>query len=278
MKEVNPWYFRDTFISSDELIIPWNHPTVQWGWGAFTTGRMTQGIFEAGRLHIDRILRDAQALSIPLPSKKDLLEKLERWLKELPQSQDLKIKLSLIPPHGDAVFTAYTIEPSSSHIWRLYYDPIRTLHPRPKGYGKRKTHSYADYMLLKKHAQEQGFHDALLSSEDGCIIETASCSFFFSHKGVFYFPTDEDKRILDSITRNLLTHALEKANSKIVTWQGTVDEIPTDASCYCTNCIHLITQVESIMQKSFPLNDIEKNWLSSLLQHELVSTGVAPYN
>jgi branched-subunit amino acid aminotransferase/4-amino-4-deoxychorismate lyase len=276
---ISPWYFKDRFIEPGELVFSWSHPLLQWGWGAFTTGKMENGLFEAAIHHIHRLISHAQRLLLHPPSYEKVLDTLFIWLEKIQQdniqtSSPLKIKLSIIPP-GDLVFSAYSLNATKADAaLSLMHSSEATLHPKRGDLGHIKSHAYIDYLLIKMEAENNGFHDALLCDESGMITETTTGSFWFIHDDTLFFPDAKSGYILDSITRMLLTNAVRTGIE--TKWRGCLASIPSTARCYISNCILGVTQVRSIGLRSFPTDRLEHSQLQQILSSELASTGVGP--
>lgn len=158
--------------------------------------------------HLDRLERSAAKLGIGLPDRADV----GRWITEV--AQDLgDCAVRVVVTRGSAV--PGLSDPSRvivfAHEWRLPPGPA-SLYPVAAPWhaggvdwdlSGAKILSYAPNVSATRHAQEEGFDDALLLTTGGVVLEGPTFSVGWVIDGIIETPTLE-LGILDSITRRVV--------------------------------------------------------------------------
>lgn len=155
--------------------------------------------------HLDRLARSAAALRLDMPDR----EALAGWCRSVArEGGDGVIRILLtrgsVIPDSDVPPRCVVLHHASEPV----PDPLRVLpvaapwHSAGRNWdlAGAKTLSYAPNQAATRHAQEEGFHEALLVADDQTILEGPTFSLAWIVDGALETPS-LDLKILDSITR-----------------------------------------------------------------------------
>lgn len=188
--------------------VPVTDSTVVRGDGVFEVLGSYGGSAFAVEQHLDRLSRSARMLRVELPGRESLREWISRCAAEVGDGA-----VRVVVSRGSAVPGVAT-EPLVivfGHEWVRPEGPAR-LFPlvapwhaagEPWELAGAKVTSYAPNMAAGRHAQDEGFDDALLLASDGTVLEGPTFSVAWIVDGVVETPA-LDLGILDSITRRVV--------------------------------------------------------------------------
>ncbi len=151
--------------------------TLRFGEGLFETIRWLGENRKLG-LHYRRLSRSAELLGIPCPSYEEFLEAVKT---ATGGERGRYVRLSLLSKGGDRyadLSEGYEIEvlvkdlPAPPKEVSLTVSPYRRHSQNPLFYHK--TTSYLFSVLVKRHAEERGFYDAVVLNERGEVTECSA--------------------------------------------------------------------------------------------------------
>ena len=178
-----------------EAMIPVADEGLLRGDGVFEVIRLYGGRPFALDQHMDRMVRSAENLRLPLDRlavEADVARLLES---ERPGDALLRCLMTR-GGHRIALLEALPELPDTMSLGSVTYAPTRVL-------DGVKSLSYAANMLASRLAQERGFDEALFVTPHGRVLEGTTSSFFWVRDGELLTPP-LDEHLLDSITRRLV--------------------------------------------------------------------------
>ncbi len=189
----------------EEATVPVFDWAVQRGYGCFEVVRSYEGRCFRARAHAERLGRSLATMHLIGPD----LDAVEQWLEAAAaEGGDGLIRVIVTAGSRDArhpspprTFVVWEPLPDLSDHFRLL--PLRApWHAAgdPSELTGAKTLSYAPNMAASLEAERQGFHDALLVSRDGIVLEGPTFIAAWIKDGALELPT-LDLGILASITR-----------------------------------------------------------------------------
>jgi len=203
---------------------------------------VSQGKVEHYNLHKERLARHCQALHIVPP------EINEEWISELILRNRasngiwrLKIVItgggdaSLELPkrsHGHLLITLKPYEANPCQASRLTVCPFPIQRPQ----AGIKTLAYLDRLWVKDHATRNGFNDAIVTTPDGIVLETAFSNIFWRVGNTLFHP-DPSLPLLQGISLEVLAKQTKEGGMLVEHAQTTVEELPKDAQIYLSNAM-----------------------------------------
>jgi branched-subunit amino acid aminotransferase/4-amino-4-deoxychorismate lyase len=179
-------------------------PMVIRGDGCFESVRSYNGRLFRLNAHLDRLVRSAEALHIPLPAVGDMVV----WAEQVAaEAGDCAIRILASAgrdgEHPVVVVLPVPVEPMPESL-RLA-SVAAPWHPAgaPWELAGVKTLSYAPNMAATRVAKDAGFDDAMLIGRDGQVLELPTSSIAWVVEGVVETPTLQ-LGILESITRRVV--------------------------------------------------------------------------
>ncbi len=271
---IAPWFVGGIYTNPDSAHISINSPFVQWGWGVFTSSRIIKGVFLGKNLHIQRLLKQAEAIEIHAPSEKELQEMLQTWLSFF-QTDQTPIRAKIIlPQDAPPIFIAHSLRIDTPRIVSISCDPTDLL-PKSAAWSTLKMTSHAEYRILSQRIRNTEYDDLILHTSEGYIVETTSSSLWFLAEGTFFYP-DTSLGGIDSITSFLMRKIFLDMGYKVEPWKGSVHDIPSNSRCYISNCVKGIQAVRKIGPTQFFSVDLtEKETLDQALEKALWNLGIS---
>ena len=181
-------------------------PIVGRGDGCFEALRSYGGVLFGLAEHLARLARSAEALDIALPP----IPYIGEWTRRAAAEQgDGVIRIYVSAGEGEtSVYVFSAPVPDIIQEYRLY--PLAApWHPAGASWELAgvKTLSYAPNMAATRTSQAAGYHDALLLSRDGTVLEGPTSAILWVVDGVIE-TASLDLGLLDSVTRRIsLRHA-----------------------------------------------------------------------
>lgn len=188
--------------------IPVTDSSVLRGDGCFEVVRAYDGNLFALDEHLDRLAMSAGALQLDLPARRVLASWLEKTAADLGDGavRVIVTRGSSIPGLDDPSLVIVF-----GHTWEQALGPARLLPVSAPWHAAgakwelagAKITSYAPNMAAGRHARDAGYDDALLTTQDGVMLEGPTFSVAWVADGVLETP-ELDLGILGSITRELV--------------------------------------------------------------------------
>lgn len=225
------------------------------GDGCFEVLRAYGGVAFEVEAHLDRMERSAAALRLALPRRDDLTA----WIAEVAgRGGDCAVRVLVTRgtaiPGSDAPSRGVVI----SHPIPQVPDDLALLavvapwHPGGEWWdlAGAKTLSYGPNMAAVRHAQERGFHDALLLSRDGWILEGPTFSVGWVVEGKLELPALE-LAVLDSITRRVVVTDAERLGIRIGEGRFPLDRLDAAEEVLALSTIKEVRPVARVGDRRF---------------------------
>jgi branched-chain amino acid aminotransferase len=210
------------------------------GDGAFEVIRLYAGRTFALREHFERLARSANSLRLPY-DEGALVREVDQVVAAA-NGYEGAIRV-VITRGGRRIIIVEPLPaeiPRSIRLVTLEYQPIGVM----RGV---KSLSYGANMLLRRLAQAEGAHDALLVTAAGVVLEATTAAFFYFLDGDLFTPP-LDVGILDSITRR---HVLEAfGGAERATVRGDLDDI---GEAFLTSTIEEVHPIHQIDSRNLPV-------------------------
>lgn len=190
--------------------------------GVFRTLLVTQGIILHYEKQIERLSQDANQIGLKFTEP------------------------SLTPPWETSRLKIIVTEEGTFTQIAPYTPPqekLLTLYPEPVEGDRIKTLAYADRDFIKKYALSVGCDDALVTTKEGYITETANANFFYEYEGE-KVTADPSLPYLKGLTIDLLPGPM---TYKKFTW----DEIPREAKLFVCNSLMGVKPVKLLKNDHF---------------------------
>ena len=177
-------------------------------------------------LHFVRIFRSAKQIMYEIDQSREVLEQWMRKIAELGGPGKIRILFTRGVMDSVTEMNELSIAPKSViMLWHPIpqYNQTEDLLPleyawscyQSKSCHSTKWISYASNMLMTRMAMKEGFHDALLMTPDGYLLEGPTFSINFIKNGEIYTPSVEQMNILPSITTVIVMTLLYELGYKI---------------------------------------------------------------
>jgi aminodeoxychorismate lyase len=206
-------FLNGKFLPAAEAVVPVNDRGFMYGDGLFETTRIAHG--RAFRLaqHLERMVRGADYLKIPMPYPPKEIQKFVAQLVEANAMPEAVLRVTLTRGVGtrgystkgaDQPMLALTLQPlpvqngDEPLQWSLITSSFRI--PASDALSSFKTTSKILNVLARAEAEEKGADEALLVNANGEVAETAGGNLFWIyHDKICTVPTG--RGVLPGITR-----------------------------------------------------------------------------
>lgn len=235
--------------------IPVTDSSVLRGDGCFEVLKARSGRLFALDDHLDRLIRSAKILDIPLPARQNI----EHWMRSVAESGgDCAVRV--VVTRGSSV-PGEPGEPLTivfGHPWSREPGPA-TLLPvtapwhaagAPWALAGAKILSYAPNMSATRTAVAEGFGDALLLTVDDVMLEGPTFSFAWVVGGVVETPS-LDLGILDSITRRVMIELASDLGLVVKEREWTLDRLELADEVMALSTIREIQPVSAVGRRRF---------------------------
>lgn len=207
--------------------------------------------------HLRRLKRSAAGLHMPTPDTSSI----EEWVRAVAaEGGDCQVRIVITAGGRDPLVDA----PSRIVVmWEPVPEVPATLsvlptlapwHPAgaPGGFAGVKWLSYAPNMACTDAAQRAGFHDALLLSSGGSVLEGPTFTVGWITDGVFETPT-LDLGILASITREAVLEAAHRLGLRVHEGDYPLDRVLEADEVVAMSTVKEVTPIERIGECDLPL-------------------------
>ena len=151
--------------------------------------------------------------------------------------------------------------------WGKYFDPAKAakglrlaIAPwrRPAPYtaptSSKAAGLYMIAMLSKKHAEDNGYDDAMMFDWRGQVAEATGANIFFARNGTLHTPTPDC--FLDGITRRTVIDLARRRGIEVVERAIWPDELETFEQAFLTGTAVEVTPIGSIGPWNFKVGDL----------------------
>jgi branched-subunit amino acid aminotransferase/4-amino-4-deoxychorismate lyase len=250
-----------------ELIAPANarvsifNPALSGSYGVYESLQIVRGVPFAKHAHLDRLMRSAALLGLPLPAD---LPTFERWIAEVieaNQAQDGVLRLYVLGPENGGAPTAF-IWPQPFPVYpgefytqgatAITFEGERTL-PAAKSLNTLVS------FLAQRQARGAGVHEALLH-HDGHLTEGSNSNLFAVVAGattgagtpasaapapaILTAPADQ---VLSGVARDIVLHLAEANHIALAETTLVAADVPRWTECFITSTsrhVMPITQID----------------------------------
>ncbi len=226
------------------------------GDGAFTTIKVAEGHPEYYDEHIQQLCSHCAMLGIAPPSiaRNHVDELIERN-----QAQTGTWRLKIVVTGGSSRSLDLTVR-NSGHIVMLlhpYLTPPAT-HEKltlfPIGtdslLSNVKSLSYLERLWIRQRAHQLGFSDAIVTTPEGYLLETAFANLFWIADNILYYP-DPALPYLFGVTLATQIRKAEEDGIVTVGVQAKLDDLPNDARIFICNSMIGVVPVTGIQDRQF---------------------------
>lgn len=263
------WVFLNgQFVLEKEAFIPITDRGFLFGDGVFTTIRVWEGQLECWQVHLERLKKSCLQLNLFYPSiELAWVRKLVHLNQAFQGIWRLKIiltggsspSLRLPQRKGQLLMTLNPVSDQSTLPCQLCLYPYTIERPL----SSLKSLAYLDRLLIAEYAKEKGYQDALVVSSDKKPLETSfSNLIWFDEKGG-WIPAQSHSYLsgifLNTIMKNL--------SYPIHFFDGTVEEIPSNAFLYLCNTIYPLRAVIGLEERRWKQDDRLERELIKKIDH-----------
>jgi 4-amino-4-deoxychorismate lyase len=206
--------------------------------------------------HLARLERSARLLDIQLPPR-DIVA---GWARECAEGiEDGAVRV--VVTRGPAIpgVTGELLVIVFAHPWVRSEDPLRLFPVTAPWHAAgadwelagAKVLSYAPNMAATRHAQREGFDDALLTTIDGLMLEGPTFSLGWVVDGVIETP-GLDLGILDSITRRVVIELASSLGVEMVETRAPLSRIGDADEVFAFSTIREVQSVVAVGQWELP--------------------------
>jgi len=247
-------YHNDRIIPLAEAQLSPGQMGLLMGWGVFTTLRIYEGFPFAFDRHWERMARDAGRLGVALNYSRDAVRDAVVKLAAANHRPEATARLSFIknqgglwadaPSHPATDLLVFTREVA---VWptahRLKLVPNLVFSGGRLAGAKMLSWVQNAGTLEKAHAE--GFDDALLVNEHGCLAECTSANIFLIRNGQVLTPPLHSG-CLPGITRAVLMEVIPAAGHKLVEQDLTPDDLGSAQEVFISSTTREVAGVGSI--------------------------------
>jgi branched-chain amino acid aminotransferase len=279
MAATQPYHDRDGSIWFDGKLVPWRDAQVHilthalhYASSVFEGQRAYNGeIFKLNE-HSERLHKSAKLLGFEIPWS---VEDINSACREVLKASDLADAYTRpvawlgsermgVSPVGSKVHLAI-----AAWEWGKYFDAEKakkgirlTIAPwrRPAPYTApvhaKASGLYMIAMLSKKHAEDNGFDDALMFDWRGQVAEATGANAFFVSNGKLHTPTPDC--FLDGITRRTVMDLARKRGVEVIERAIWPEELESFEQMFLTGSAAEVTPVGSAGPWSFEVGDLTR--------------------
>jgi len=250
-------YLNGKYIEERDAFVPITDRGFLFGDGIFTTIRVSGGIVEHPRDHLNRLKLHCEYLNIIPPdiSIEDLQQVITRngskkdvWRIKIVVTGGCDTSISL--PKRSSGIVLITIKP---YIPTIKASLNLAVYPHPiiSSVAKVKSLSYLDRLHIKQYAIDHQADEALVCLSDRAICEAAFSNIFWTYAGKLYTPSN-DLPFLNGIT---IDKIIESSDLTHIEKRFAIEDIPTDAQVFLCNSMMGCKPVHSIAGFTYKIAD-----------------------
>ncbi|MEY4918419.1 MAG: hypothetical protein RL616_2332 [Verrucomicrobiota bacterium] len=205
-------FLNGNFLPSEQALVPVNDRGFMYGDGLFETTRVINGRPFRLAQHLERMVRGAEYLKIPLPYSPKEIQKFAAQLVEANTLLEAVLRITLTRGAGERGYTPGTTtkptlvmslhplppQPEDGARWNMITSSYHI--PASGAISSFKTTSKILHVFARIEAQERGADEALLLNTNGEVAETAGGNIFWVFQDkICTVPTG--RGVLPGITR-----------------------------------------------------------------------------
>lgn len=217
-------FLNGQFVNEGQATVPINDRGFMYGDGLFETMRVYNGKAFRMAQHLERMVRGAEFLKIPLPFTPKQLQHFAEQLVERNHLPDSVLRVTLTRGPGDRGYTpqgeakptiAMTLHPAppfdADHPpqWSLVTSSFRI--PASDPLSSFKTLNKLTSVMARIEAEARNADEALLTNTNGEVAETAGANLFWVYRGKIC-TTPTGRGVLPGITRAVVLEICQILN------------------------------------------------------------------
>lgn len=191
--------YNDQLISSEEVRLSFDDRSFQYGDGLFETIMYKEGKVRFFDLHMDRLSKGLQALSIAVPvifSEKNFQERLQQLATLNGHAKNARIKIQVwrkpgglyIPHHNEANVLISVSQPKARPKIIHNAGVAQKVQLSYSIYSAYKTSNSLPYVLAGIEMKDRALNEIILTDTAGNISECSSSNIFWIKDGQLYTP------------------------------------------------------------------------------------------
>ncbi|QJP71469.1 branched-chain amino acid aminotransferase [Burkholderia glumae] len=267
-----PFDQRDGQIWFDGEFVEWKHAKIHvlthglhYASCVYEGERVYAGQVFRLREHTERLYRSARTLDFALPYTPEQIEAATAELIE--RNGIVEGYVRPVAWRGSEQIST-SARASRIHVaiacwsWPSYFDPAakqrgitletavwRRPPPSASPFAAKASSHYMIATLCKHHAEEHGFHDALMLDWRGHVAEATSANVFFVRDGVLHTPVPDC--FLDGITRQTVIGLARERGLRVIERTVLPEELGSFSECFLTGTAAEVCPVGRIDAHAF---------------------------
>jgi len=240
------------------------------GWGVFSTLRVADGVLFAFERHWARIVRDAAAMHVPIPSDAGNVRR--RLLELVEANRAFHATLRLVIVRNGGGMWAGPATGRASDVIALTADSKDWGEGVKLGYVENARHAACEFSGTKilswamnltwvESAQARGLDEVILLNEHGEVAECTSANIFASNGGQVWTPP-VSSGCLPGITREVLLEEIHVPGIRIAEKSLTAAELERADEVFITSTTRNLLPVHEIEGRKIGRSDHTRRALS----------------
>lgn len=229
-----------------EAVVPLANIEYAYGFGVYENIRIANGVTYFLDEHIERLMESARIIGITHDFSEETVRESIVALVKKNKVETCNIKILLIgaPARENAQLFILCLNPlfPDKKLYRDGADFITYEYERPFPHAK-TLNMLRSYLAYRK-AKEQGAYDALLLSDNGCIVEGTRTNFFCISERVIFSPPES--KILLGVTRSAVLNLAQQNGFEVEERELTWSDIQNCDGAFITSTSSKIIPVRSI--------------------------------
>lgn len=267
------WILLDGHLcQQNQALFSFTNREIRFGDGVFTTARVHNGKIEFLSKHFERLKEHAKFLKFHLPPFDfACFEKLIECNQATTGIWRLNI-LATRHEKNHSWHLGHLIVTLTRYLEDFSIPRSLSLFPTPcyRPLAHLKTLSHLDLLHIKEEALDRGYHDAIMQTEKGYLLETSSANLFWIDQNACWIPDLKLPYLKGIILKTLIDHLAMPLHFV----KKTLEQIPSTAHVYLCNSLIHIQPVIIINQFSFKRNPKWESLLKNTLEKELLAASL----
>jgi branched-chain amino acid aminotransferase len=252
-------FYNDRIIDIVEARIAPTVAGILYGWGVFTTARISDGALFAFERHWERLARNCEKARVPLAVEMDEAKRAIDALIEANAISDGRARITILKGEAGAwrvepgresellIFTLPEAARQQSEI-AITMSPYRLLSSGPLA-GVKRT-AMLENLLALEEARSRGFTEAVMLNERGEIVSATAANIFWIEGDEVYTPSVATGCIA-GVTRALVYEIARRMKIHLVEGGFTVQRLLDAREVFLTSTVREIAHVSSFDIKEY---------------------------
>lgn len=237
--------YNDQLITSEEVPLSFDDRSFQYGDGLFETIMYKEGKVRFFDLHMDRLAKGLQALSIAFPvifSEKNFQKRLQQLATLNGHSKNARIKIQvwrksggLYTPLNNEANVLVTVAQPKERPRIIHHAAVsKKIKLSYSAYSTFKTSNSLPYILAGIEMKERNLNEIILTDTAGNISECSSSNIFWIKEGQLYTPSLSTGCISGIMRRHIIKQAVAEGR-QINEVEEPVDILEFAENVFCCN-------------------------------------------